>query len=90
MLATASSSTSFSNLLVNTDELGLSGGWSNFHYTKQGGEESGVIPDVDDAREFERTCEAMALIGIDGATQTSIFRILAALLHMGNVQIKRF
>ncbi|KAJ1914183.1 Myosin type-2 heavy chain 1 [Mycoemilia scoparia] len=82
LLAIASSGASrFSN-------LGLNEGWKGFHYTRQGGDECGVIPDVNDATEFERTCEAMSLIGINEKTQSNIFSLLAALLHIGNIKIK--
>ncbi|KAJ1915867.1 Myosin type-2 heavy chain 1 [Mycoemilia scoparia] len=68
--------------------LGLEDGWKGFHYTRQGGDGCGEIPDVNDATEFERTCEAMSLIGINEKTQSNIFGLLAALLHMGNIEIK--
>ncbi|KAI8980265.1 P-loop containing nucleoside triphosphate hydrolase protein [Pilobolus umbonatus] len=65
-------------------ELGLKE-WSNFHYLNQSG--TGVIPGVDDVEEFEITKTALTTIGINSSTQAEIFRILAALLHLGNIDI---
>ncbi|OLL22261.1 Myosin-2 [Neolecta irregularis DAH-3] len=66
-------------------ELGL-GSVDDFYYMKQGGEP--VIHGVDDAAEFRLTCEALDTIGIKSERQTQIFRILAALLHVGNIPIQ--
>ncbi|KAI8881146.1 hypothetical protein K501DRAFT_334936 [Backusella circina FSU 941] len=59
--------------------------WSDFHYLNQSG--TGVIPNVDDAKDFEETRTALTTIGIQTQTQTEIFRLLAALLHLGNIDI---
>jgi myosin heavy subunit len=59
--------------------------WSDFHYLNQSG--TGVIPNVDDAKDFEETRTALTTIGIQSQTQTEIFRLLAALLHLGNIDI---
>ncbi|KAI8145900.1 P-loop containing nucleoside triphosphate hydrolase protein [Fennellomyces sp. T-0311] len=59
--------------------------WSDFHYLKQGG--TGDIPGVDDAEEFGITKESLAMVGINEETQEQIFRLLAALLHLGNIEI---
>jgi myosin-5 len=48
---------------------------------------TGVIPTVDDAQEFTDTRTALKTIGIHDETQTAIFRLLAALLHLGNIEI---
>ena len=56
-----------------------------FNYINQGGEPE--IANVDDAAEFNATKQALLTIGINEETQSEIFRILAALLHLGNVQI---
>ncbi|KAK9429667.1 P-loop containing nucleoside triphosphate hydrolase protein [Lipomyces doorenjongii] len=56
-----------------------------FQYMNQGGD--AVIPNVDDAEEFRLTRNALTTIGIDSETQTKIFQILAALLHIGNISI---
>lgn len=57
----------------------------NFDYLNQGG--APVIDGVDDKAEFEATKKSLTTIGVSGETQSSIFRILAALLHLGNVKI---
>ncbi|KAG8575707.1 hypothetical protein GDO81_009651 [Engystomops pustulosus] len=59
---------------------------NNFLYTKQG--RSPVIDGVDDAKELKNTRQACALLGIGDQYQMGIFRILAAILHLGNVDIK--
>ncbi|KAM4749654.1 unconventional myosin-Va isoform 3-T3 [Rhinophrynus dorsalis] len=57
-----------------------------FHYTKQGG--SPVIDGVDDQKEMRNTRQACTLLGISDLYQMGIFRILAAILHLGNVEFK--
>ncbi|GAA5810824.1 hypothetical protein MFLAVUS_004251 [Mucor flavus] len=59
--------------------------WSEFHFLNQSG--TGVIPTMDDAQEFSETRTALNTIGIHQETQSEIFRILAALLHLGNIDI---
>uniref|UniRef100_A0A674KJ57 Myosin VA n=1 Tax=Terrapene triunguis TaxID=2587831 RepID=A0A674KJ57_9SAUR len=54
-----------------------------FHYTKQGG--SPVIDGIDDAKEMVHTRQACSLLGINDSHQMGIFRILAGILHLGNV-----
>ncbi|KAK3824514.1 MAG: P-loop containing nucleoside triphosphate hydrolase protein [Linnemannia gamsii] len=56
-----------------------------FHYLKQGG--VATINGVDDAAEFEITQRALSTIGISVQAQWDIFRLLAALLHIGNIQV---
>ncbi|KAJ3207682.1 Myosin type-2 heavy chain 1 [Entophlyctis luteolus] len=68
-------------------ELGL-GRWSEFYYLNQGG--SGSIPGFDDAAEFAVTQQALSTIGISVSMQWSIFKICAALLHIGNIKITNF
>ncbi|XP_018431572.1 PREDICTED: unconventional myosin-Va isoform X3 [Nanorana parkeri] len=62
------------------------GSANSFHYTKQG--RSPVIDGVDDAKELRNTRHACALLGIGDQYQLGIFRILASILHLGNVEIK--
>lgn len=57
----------------------------HFNYINQGGEYT--INNVNDAEEFTITKDALSTIGILPDTQSHIFRILAALLHIGNIQI---
>lgn len=59
------------------------GNADNFHYTKQGG--SPVIEGVDDTKEMAHTRQACTLLGISESYQMGIFRILAGILHLGNV-----
>uniref|UniRef100_F6YFT5 Myosin VA n=1 Tax=Monodelphis domestica TaxID=13616 RepID=F6YFT5_MONDO len=54
-----------------------------FHYTKQGG--SPIIEGIDDAKEMMHTRQACTLLGINESYQMGIFRILAGILHLGNV-----
>ncbi|KAJ1963547.1 Myosin type-2 heavy chain 1, partial [Dipsacomyces acuminosporus] len=59
--------------------------WRTFSYTSQGG--TGEIAGVDDAREFKITCDALAVIGVSPDKQKQIYKLLAALLHLGNLEI---
>ena len=56
-----------------------------FEYLNQGGHS--LIDGVDDKAELEATRKSLTTIGIDTITQKGIFRILAALLHIGNIKI---
>ncbi|KAI5799041.1 myosin I MyoA [Geopyxis carbonaria] len=44
------------------------------------------VPDIDDSKEFQDTLEAMRVIGLTQDEQDNIFRILASILWLGNVQ----
>ncbi|PVU95808.1 hypothetical protein BB561_001576 [Smittium simulii] len=68
--------------------LGLKSSWKNYTYTNQGGGNTGIISGVDDAKEFQATCESLQLIGVKSDQQWDIFKILAALLHVGEIQFK--
>lgn len=57
----------------------------DYKYTNQGG--SSELKGVEDAEEFRVTKEALSLIGIDETQQQAIYRILAGLLHLGNIEI---
>lgn len=43
---------------------------------------------MDDAEEFRATQEALSTVGITVERQWQIFKVLAALLHLGNMEIK--
>ncbi|ORY80044.1 P-loop containing nucleoside triphosphate hydrolase protein [Protomyces lactucae-debilis] len=58
---------------------------SAYKYLNQGGESK--IVNVDDAEEFAATQASLTTIGVSEDDQTSIWRILAGLLHLGNVEI---
>lgn len=60
---------------------------STFSYLNQGGPNASVIPGVDDAEEFRATQQALSTVGITVERQWQIFRLLAALLHLGNMEI---
>ncbi|ODV83782.1 hypothetical protein CANARDRAFT_202443 [[Candida] arabinofermentans NRRL YB-2248] len=59
----------------------------DFFYLNQGGVPK--IVGVDDAAEFKDTCDSLELVGITKEKQHDIFKILAALLHIGNIQIQK-
>ncbi|KAI8988583.1 P-loop containing nucleoside triphosphate hydrolase protein [Mycotypha africana] len=61
------------------------GNYTDFHYLNQSG--TGEIPGVDDAVEFEATQKALSTVGLSVDLQWKIFRVLAALLHIGNINI---
>ncbi|KAJ7056630.1 P-loop containing nucleoside triphosphate hydrolase protein [Mycena amicta] len=66
------------------DELGLDADYSKFHYLNQGG-----ISQIDqnDRDKFHAMRDALGVIGIDADRQRSIYQLLAALLHLGNINI---
>ncbi|KAJ1906748.1 Myosin type-2 heavy chain 1, partial [Coemansia sp. IMI 209127] len=59
--------------------------WRAFHYTRQGGEDSGIIAGVNDAEDFALTDASLEMVGIDGGQRNDIWRTLAGILHLGNV-----
>ncbi|ETS76711.1 hypothetical protein PFICI_12098 [Pestalotiopsis fici W106-1] len=56
-----------------------------YDYMNQGN--APVIDGVDDKAEFEATKKSLTTIGVDETQQMGIFRLLAGLLHLGNVKI---
>ena len=46
-----------------------------------------IITGVDDAADFQATRQAFSLLGISDTDQMAIFRVLAAILHLGNIEI---
>jgi myosin-5 len=68
-------------------DLGLDTDVTKFHYLKQGGSTSTPIAGVDDADEFRATQQALSTVGISVEKQWAVFRLLAALLHLGNVKV---
>jgi myosin-5 len=48
---------------------------------------TGEIPGVDDADEFQVTQKALSTVGLSVDLQWKIFRVLAALLHIGNIKV---
>ncbi|CAJ1060301.1 unconventional myosin-Vb [Xyrichtys novacula] len=58
----------------------------HFRYTSQGGEMQ--IPGTDDLSDLERTRHAFTILGVQPDQQMELFRILSAVLHLGNVNIQ--
>ncbi|XP_041794286.1 unconventional myosin-Va-like isoform X2 [Chelmon rostratus] len=58
----------------------------DFHCTNQG--QNPVIDGVDDAKEMCDTRRAFSLLGINESDQMAIYQILAAILHLSNVDVK--
>lgn len=56
-----------------------------FDYLNQGN--CPTIDGVDDKAEFEATKSSLKTIGVDESQQSEIFKLLAGLLHLGNVKI---
>ncbi|AET39857.1 myosin family protein Ecym_5067 [Eremothecium cymbalariae DBVPG len=59
----------------------------DYHYLNQGGESK--IAGIDDKEEYKLTTDALLLVDISKETQKELFTILAALLHIGNIEIKK-
>jgi len=57
-----------------------------YDYLNQGGDP--IISHVDDAAEFKLTREALGTIGVSEVTMARIWKVLAALLHLGNTKIE--
>lgn len=68
-------------------DLGLDTDISKFAYLKQGGPTSTPISGVDDVEEFRATQQALSTVGISVEKQWAVFKLLAALLHLGNIKI---
>ncbi|XP_055077033.1 unconventional myosin-Vb [Periophthalmus magnuspinnatus] len=58
----------------------------DFCYTRQGGDMH--IPGTNDLAELKRTSDALTILGVQADQQMELFRILAAILHLGNVNIQ--
>jgi len=56
-----------------------------FDYLNQGGDPA--IEGVDDAADFTATRKSMTTIGVNDKIQPEVWRMLAGLLHLGNVKI---
>ena len=65
------------------NELGISN-LNDFHYTNQ----SSMLERLDgvkDKDQFQKTVQALSVLGIDNEEQASIWKIIAALMHVGNI-----
>ncbi|ORX34366.1 P-loop containing nucleoside triphosphate hydrolase protein [Kockovaella imperatae] len=58
-----------------------------FAYLAGGGPSSTPISGVDDAKEFRETQNALSTVGIAVERQWHVFKLLAGLLHLGNIKI---
>ncbi|CAB1454539.1 unnamed protein product [Pleuronectes platessa] len=58
----------------------------NFRYTSIGGDIT--IEGVDDKKDMEETRRTFSLLGLKEDFQSDVFKVLAAILHLGNVEIK--
>uniref|UniRef100_A0A8C6ZJP2 Myosin motor domain-containing protein n=1 Tax=Nothoprocta perdicaria TaxID=30464 RepID=A0A8C6ZJP2_NOTPE len=58
----------------------------SFHYTRQG--QCTHVEGIDDAAALDSTRQAFSLLGVPEAEQLELFRVLAAVLHLGNVGIR--
>lgn len=58
----------------------------DFFYTAHGG--NTTIEGIDDAEDFEKTRQALTLLGVRESHQISIFKIIASILHLGSVEIQ--
>ncbi|CAK6437606.1 unnamed protein product [Pipistrellus nathusii] len=59
-----------------------------YYYLNQGG--NCEIAGKSDADDFRRLLAAMEVLGFSGEDQDSIFRILASILHLGNVYFEKY
>ncbi|XP_049460223.1 unconventional myosin-Vb isoform X2 [Epinephelus fuscoguttatus] len=57
----------------------------DFTFTSLG--ENIFIEGVNDAEDFKKTREAFTLLGIKDGSQSSIFKVVASILHLGNIEI---
>ncbi|XP_072989878.1 myosin-12-like isoform X2 [Typha latifolia] len=59
----------------------------SFHYLNQ--TNCYEVSNVDDAREYLETRNAMDIVGISQEEQDAIFRVVAAILHLGNINFAK-
>ncbi|XP_065821567.1 unconventional myosin-Vb isoform X3 [Labrus bergylta] len=65
-------------------DLGLTSA-EDFNFTSLG--ENIFIEGVNDAEDFKKTREAFTLLGVKESSQINIFKVVASILHLGNVEI---
>lgn len=58
----------------------------SFHYLNQS--DCYELEGVDDSKEYLETRRAMDIVGISADEQDAIFRVVAAILHLGNIEFK--
>ncbi|CAA6655402.1 unnamed protein product [Spirodela intermedia] len=59
----------------------------SFHYLNQSN--CFDLDGVDDSKEYLETRRAMEIVGIDSDEQDAIFRVVAAVLHLGNIEFSK-
>uniref|UniRef100_A0A3P8VLH7 G protein subunit beta 5 n=1 Tax=Cynoglossus semilaevis TaxID=244447 RepID=A0A3P8VLH7_CYNSE len=59
-----------------------------FQYTSMGGDIS--IEGVDDMKDMEETQRTFSMLGLKEGFQSDVFKVLAAILHLGNIEIKSY
>jgi myosin heavy subunit len=65
------------------DELLLDGAVNDYRYTRHSNK---TIPEVDDAADFKALLESMRSVGFQPKEIFDITRVVAALLHLGNIK----
>lgn len=60
---------------------------TSFHYLNQS--KCYELDGVDDAQEYLATIRAMDIVGISEEEQEAIFRVVAAILHLGNIEFAK-
>ncbi|XP_043719718.1 myosin-6 isoform X1 [Telopea speciosissima] len=63
------------------------GNLRSFHYLNQSN--CYELDEIDDAKEYLATRRAMEVVGISSEEQDAIFRVVAAILHLGNIEFKK-
>ncbi|MFS7988915.1 putative myosin ATPase [Helianthus anomalus] len=58
-----------------------------FHYLNQSN--CYQLTGVDESKEYLETIHAMGVVGINSDEQEAIFRVVAAILHLGNIEFSR-
>ncbi|XP_052211459.1 myosin-6-like isoform X2 [Diospyros lotus] len=59
----------------------------SFHYLNQSN--CYELDGIDDCKEYIATRKAMEIVGISSEEQDAIFRVLAAILHLGNIEFSK-
>lgn len=58
-----------------------------FHYLNQGS--SPKVQGLNDLEEFDKTVTALTMLGFSNQDQVDLFKILAGILHLGNIQFEQ-
>jgi len=74
---------SFFHSFFSKEKLGLTNGASTFAYLNKS--ECLSVEGVDDKKEFQDVLNAMNIIRLNEAEKFNIFRLIAGILHLGNV-----